>query len=112
MVGEIARNLGHDPGELNISRSSVTHQREKHRQQQRTDMHNAFKAEGKTCIVPWDSKLLQSLLCSTTFVDRLPALKTAVFTGETQLLGVPKRTSGTGKNNSQIVWGAKFSFCE
>ena len=47
VVAETARSLGHDPGELNITLSSVKCHREKHRQQQWTDLHNAFKAKGK-----------------------------------------------------------------
>ena len=47
---------------------------------------------------------MPSLLCSTTSVDRLPVLITAVSTGETQLLGVPKLTSGTGENQASAVY--------
>ena len=59
----------------------------------------------------WDSKLLPSLLCSTTSVDRLPILITAVSTGETQLLGVPKVTSGTGGNQAAAVYELLQEWC-
>lgn len=111
VVAETAKSLGHDPSKFNISRSSVKRHREKQRRQQWTDLHNAFKAERKTCIVHWDGKLLPSLLCSTTSVDRLPVLITDVSTGETQLLGVPKLTSGTGENQATAVYELLHEWC-
>ena len=63
VVAETARILGKDSGELNISHSRVKRHREKHRQQHWLDVHNTFKAEGKTYIVHWTGKLLPSLLC-------------------------------------------------
>ena len=111
IVAETAKSLGHDPSKINISRSSVKRYREKQRQEMWTDLHNAFKAEGKTCIVHWDGKLLPSLLCSTTSVDRLPVLITDVSTGEKQLLGVPKLSSGTGENQAKAVYELLQEWC-
>lgn len=51
VVVETAKNLGHYSSKISISCSNVKHHREKQRQKHWTDLYNAFKTEGRTCIV-------------------------------------------------------------
>lgn len=101
VLAETARSLGHDPAELNISRSSIKRMRERHRQEGWEELRAAFQRH-QPCIVHWDGKLLPSLLDAEN-VDRLPVIVTALSTADSQLLGVPQLPTGTGEHQAAAV---------
>ncbi|KAG0721676.1 hypothetical protein GWK47_045969 [Chionoecetes opilio] len=104
VLTEVAKSLGHDPVELNMSRPYVKCYRERYRAEKWADLKEGFKETGEPCVVIWDGKLLPSLLDSGESVDRLPVLVTFITSGETQLLGVPKLDSGTGNKQANAVY--------
>ena len=104
IVTETVKALGHNPAELNISRSTLKRHREKHREKQWKIFKEIFKTKGNRYVIHWDGKLLPCLLDKTESVDRLPVLVTDILSGETQLLGVPSLASGTGENQAIAVY--------
>jgi hypothetical protein len=103
IIAEAAFSLGHDPKELNISRSSIERHREKQRSGTFEKLREGFKATPS--VVQWDGKLLPELLgANHGKIDRLPVIATSVINGQTQLLGVPKLTAGTGEQQAAAVF--------
>ncbi len=91
VIGETARSLGHEVGDLALNRSSIRRLRQKHRQQRAIQIREEFKP-GVPLVVHWDGKILPDLT-GRNKVDRLPVI---VSGGVSQLLAVPKLGSGSG----------------
>ena len=98
ILEETAKSLGHNPAELNISRSSVKRYRERYRKQKWRELQEIFKCITQ-CVIHWDGKLLTPHGFKK-MVDRLPVLVTPISTEETHLLDVPKLLSGTGRQQA------------
>lgn len=103
IVATMASSLGHDPVELNLSRSSVKRHRERNRREDWTALKSGFKVDGEIYVVHWDGKLMSTLQDSTKKSERLAVLVTALTSGKTQLLGVPQLASGSGENQASAV---------
>ena len=99
IVSETAKSLGNNMKAFTLSRSTIRRRRRNHCQLFAFEILNNFSPNG-TLTVHWDGKLLPDLTGNKK-VDRLPILVSCK--GETQLLSVPKLTSGTGEAQARAV---------
>lgn len=99
IVIPIIKALGHDPSELSISKSTI----KRKRRNARIDYANKIKTsldKNRPFVVHWDSKIIEDIKGSRK-VDRLAVLVSA--DGEDKLLGVPKLSYSTGKEEASAV---------
>ncbi len=100
LLASTAVSLGENIENYVINRSSIRRFRIKHRQEVMNEILLKFNPD-VPLVVHWDGKILPELTGKTS-VDRLPILVTGE--GITQLLGVPKLSSGTGEATAAAVY--------
>ncbi|QQP38280.1 Uncharacterized protein FKW44_018816 [Caligus rogercresseyi] len=99
VLSAAAHSLGHDVTKMNINRSTIQRQRQKHRANVCVELKEELSGDS-TLIVHWDGKLMQDLT-SKAKIDRLPILVSG--NGAVQLLNVPKLSHGTGYEMAKEV---------
>ena len=110
VAGAVAKALGHDIGDITLSRRSVRRSRMEGRREAAAAEEDDFSLKGPL-LLHWDGKLLPDIDGSKKNVDRIAVLVTG--NGEEKLLGVPKATSGTGEQQATACidciekWGVK-----
>jgi len=100
VLGETAHSRGHTIDDLNMNRSSIKRQREKHRAAFAAALKTEFSANDASLVVHWDGKLMADL-SGNVHIDRLPVIVTTH--GVAQLLKVSKMPGGTGEHQSSAV---------
>ncbi|KAK4316951.1 hypothetical protein Pmani_011929 [Petrolisthes manimaculis] len=100
VIGETLRSLGQEIQPLALNRSSIRRQRQQHRKSTSEEIRDKFDPKFPL-IVHWEGKLLPDLI-GTDIVDRLPVLLTG--NGQSQLLAVPKLTSGRGEDQARAIF--------
>ena len=102
IIGEAAKSLDVPISNIPLSRQSIRRRRQKCRQNQANNIKSQFQPDSFV-IIHWDGKLMPDLTGDSK-VDRLPVIATQGK--KSQLLSVPKLTSGTGKEQAEAVIAA------
>ena len=113
VLAETASSIGHDVGNIALSRSTLQRKRKKMRIEQAEDLKQAFSGSCPL-VVHWDGKLMSNLEGSGQ-IDRLPVC----VSGENiaQILVVAKLENGTGEAQAKAVceaiedWGLTDRVC-
>lgn len=97
----ITAALGHDPSSLPLPRSTIQRIRKKARKEFAEAAVMEYNPN-YPLVVHWDGKILPQIFGQGK-VNRLPVLVSG--DGTDKLLGVPKLAAGTGKQESEAVYG-------
>ncbi|KAG7162338.1 hypothetical protein Hamer_G007854 [Homarus americanus] len=99
ILATTARNMGQEVSYLTISRSSIRHHQIQHRENIAAIIKEKFFLMA-SLVIHRDGKIMTDII-GRDVVDRLPILVSGG--NATQLLGIPKLLSGTGKSVADIV---------
>ena len=97
VISSVAKNIGLNIHQLNVSYSAIRRQRERQRLTIADGIKKNFQASSKSIVlqVQWDGKQMPDTSNSRQNVDRLPVIVSG--NGIEQLLAIPKLTHGTGQ---------------
>jgi hypothetical protein len=110
VVNAVAKALGHDVGNMTLSRSSISRLRNQNHEEATTSLRNE-SINNSAMLLHWDGKLLPDLTGNKGTVDRLAIILTGG--NEEILLGVLKICQGTGKEQADAClstlddWGLR-----
>lgn len=100
IVAHTAQSLGHDVGDLILNRSSIRRNHLYYCSSKTAESLSDFKAKS-ALIIHWDGKLKPNLTGHRDHVHGLPVLVSG--NGASQLLAVPKFSSGGGDEQVRAV---------
>ena len=103
ITASVLNEAGYAASSVVLSKSIFHRQRQKRRQEASEQIKEDYMSRLSKSVVHWDGKLLPDATDQSGKVDRLPIILTSLNDGTTKLLGVPKLSSSSGRNITNVV---------